>query len=47
MKRTWMMLTTLVVAVVLIGALALAVARSPGRHTVDWRSIVTSYIERC
>ncbi len=44
MKRTWMVFTTLVVAIVLFGALGLAVARSPGRHIKDWRSIVSSYI---
>jgi hypothetical protein len=45
MKRTWIVFVTLIMAIVLIGVLVLALARSPGRHTVTWRSIVTSYIE--
>ncbi len=44
MKRTWMVLTTVVVAAVFVIALALALARSPGRRVVDWRSAVTDYL---
>lgn len=44
MKRTVLVLTTLAVAAVFVIALALALARSPGRRTVDWRSIVSDYL---
>ena len=45
MKRTWPVLTTLVVAVVLIVGLAIALAHSPGRDTETWEDITESYIK--
>lgn len=45
MKRTWMVFTTLALAVVLIGGLILALARSPGRNPETWEDITQSYIK--
>jgi len=44
MKRTWLVLTTLVVAVVLIVGLAVALAQSPGRNPETWEDITDSYV---
>jgi hypothetical protein len=46
MKRSWLVLTTLVVAVVLIGGLAIALAHSPGRDTETWKDITESYVRQ-
>lgn len=46
MKRTWMVFTTLVMAIVLISGLTLALARSPGRNPATWENVTDSYIKQ-
>lgn len=45
MKRTWMMFTTLVMAVVLIGGLMLALVHSPGQNPETREDVTESYIK--
>lgn len=44
MKRNWLVLTTLVIAIVLISGLMLILARSPGRNPETWEDVTESYI---
>lgn len=46
MKRTWMVFTTLVVAIVLIIGLTLTVNHSPGRNPATWEDITESYVKQ-
>lgn len=46
MKKTWMVFTTLVMAIVLISGLTLALAHSPGRNPATWENVTDSYIKQ-
>ncbi len=46
MKRSWLVLTTLIVAVVLMGGLMLTLIHSPGRNPETWENVTGSYVKQ-